>query len=327
MSFEIGELHPNSPHLFADLAVLLLLLSYKGRSYIHSNDLESLITSSDINSDEIDEEKDEQAEERSSAERHSRADRQIEDVLSQLEYRAKAFGDSYPFTVSGQKLKIKPSLNESHRVYRLLVSCSRLRSFNKAGIPQNWARVFARVAKIAMAGLASQSAVTRIFDANSDDRRDYYGTDLREALKVLGRDLAVLKVNEDECNKASSSGDAGYDLVSVLSFNDGAATHHALLGQCGAQETEWPKKTLEAHPINCQHFFQMQLAYQSVMFTPVCYRNTTGEWVNNKCTNGVLLVDRLRAIHLIGIQAAFADLSTQSWFIDFETKFGQFVFR
>jgi hypothetical protein len=40
MTFKIGEVHPNTPHLFADLVELLLLVGYERRDYIHKNDLE-----------------------------------------------------------------------------------------------------------------------------------------------------------------------------------------------------------------------------------------------------------------------------------------------
>ena len=55
MTFEIGELHPNSPHLFADLAELLLLANHNGRKFLHLNDLESLLNAGSISADEIDE--------------------------------------------------------------------------------------------------------------------------------------------------------------------------------------------------------------------------------------------------------------------------------
>src|SRR5690606_2938131 len=121
-------------------------------------------------------------------------------------------------------------------------------------------------------GMVPAHATVRIFDANSDDRRDYYTTDLRKALKILGRDLRVIKVNDDQCDKAGSAGDGGLDLVAVVDFDDGASNAFALLGQCGAQETGWPKKTLEAHPMRLRNYYQMQLDHPAVMFTPVCFR-------------------------------------------------------
>lgn len=324
-SFSIGELHPNSPHLFADLAELLLLVGYNGRSRLHANDLEALLVENIINADEIDQEEEENQAQTSSAARNSRRDLQIEDVMTHLAYRDLAFGAWYPFNVSGEMLEAGTGLTDTQRIYRLLLACSRLRSFGRSGLPQRWAKAFTRVARVAMAGLAPATANTRIFDANSDDRKHYYGTDLSKALRIMGRDLGVLHINEEECDKAGSSGDGGFDLIANLHFDDGAATAYAILGQCGAQETDWPQKTLEAHSLNCRSYFQIQFEYPSAMLTPICYRTATGEWVNNKSANGILLVDRLRIIHLIGAQQNCAtQIVANQWFADFEAEFFQF---
>jgi len=325
MIFEIGELHPNTPHLLADIAELLLLINYLGRSTLHKNDLESLLNTGLISSEELDDEKEAKIQDdvlkRSTAEKTTRLEDQLEDVLIQLAYRSKALLPYYPFSVKNETIKIVDELSEEHRVYRFLLACSRLRSFKGRGVPQRWARSFARLSNIAMGALAPMQATSRIFDANSDDRRHYYDTDLRLALPILGQDLGVISVNHDECRKADSSGDAGFDIVATLPFDDGAATNFAILGQCGSQEIEWPKKTLEAHSLNCRSYFQIQYDYPNVMFTPICYRNATGEWVNNKCSNGVLVLDRIRILSLLGSTDDWRALLHQEWFGQFENEF------
>lgn len=325
MSFEIGELHPNTPHLFADLAELLLLVGYDGRTRLHTNDLESLLTTGAISSDELDDEEDADQAEASSADRNSRHERQIEDVMTQLSYRAATFDACYPFTMRGETLEVHGTLTERQRVYRLLLACSRLRSFGGHGIPQRWARCFTELGRTALQGLVPPHATTRVFDANSLDRDTYYGTDLREALRVMGHDLGVIQINETECDRAGPSGDAGFDLIATLNFEDGAATAYAMLGQCGAQETGWPKKTLEAHALNCHRFFQVQFEYPSVMFTPVCYRTAAGEWVDNKCANGILLTDRGRILHLVEVQQRFDEIVGTPWFTSFENEFSGYA--
>ena len=329
MSFEIGEIHPNTPHLFADLAELLLLVGDVGRAYIHKNDLESLVSNGSITTEEIDGEVEAEQEaietEKSTAERTDRLEQQLEDVFTQLGYRANALGDCYPFTLDGEQLIMNSALIEKHRVYRLLLACSRLRSFGRKGLPQKWAKHFAQISRVALESLVPARAETRIFDANSDDRKNYYSTDLRVALRKMGQDLGVLSINEDECNKAGPSGDAGFDLIATIKFDDGAATNFALLGQCGAQEREWPSKTLEAHSINLLNFFQVQFNYPSTMFTPVCYRTSAGEWVDNKCANGVLLADRGRILNLIDARNQWVEIVQTPWFISFEQDFSNMV--
>jgi hypothetical protein len=321
MNFKIGELHPNTPHLFADLAELLLLINYGGRRSLHRSDIESVLTSGTISHEEIDDEDDEDDfRGTSSAERNGRIERQVDDIMTHLGYRAGALSAFYPFQFDGDKLTLHESLDSKQRVYRLLLACSRLRSFDSRGVAQRWAGSFTELSKIALIGLLPQHATVRIFDANSQDRRDYYSTDLRQALRRLGSDLGVA-VNEIECDKQAPQGDAGLDLVGVIDLVDGASTSFAILGQCGAQETNWPKKTLEAHSIKCRHFFHIQFDYPGVMFTPVCFRTATGEWFNNGSTNGIYLADRSRILKLLDLQNMCGHIAALPWFATFEKEF------
>ena len=101
--FNFGELHPNTPYLFADLAELALLVGYNGRTRLHKNDLESILAKSVISPDELDDEEDaEGIENLATAEKNDRQETQLEDVLTQLSYRFKALDDCYPFVVQGE---------------------------------------------------------------------------------------------------------------------------------------------------------------------------------------------------------------------------------
>lgn len=325
MSFNIGVINPNSPHLFADLAELLLISGWIGRKSLHKNDLEALFDQTPISADEVDQETlaDEEAEltHKSSAEKNSRLERQLEDALSHLSYRSKALGDFYPFYFNDEEIELKEVQSDGARVYKLLLACSRLRSFPKQGTPQLWAKKFAQLSQVAMQALVPRHAQVRIFDANSEDRKTYYSTDLRQALRILGKDLGVIKVNEEECDKSSASGDAGLDIVATFDFADGASVNYAILGQCGAQEKDWPKKTLEAHAWHLSHCFQQQFHPPSVMFTPVFYRTTSGEWIDNKPTNGIMLVDRQRILKLMGFHEGLENVVNSQWFQEFESEF------
>lgn len=111
-------------------------------------------------------------------------------------------------------------------------------------------------------------------------------------------------------------------MVALIDFDDGAATSFAVLGQCGAQETGWPKKTLEAHSLKYRNYFQMQFDYPGVMFTPVCFRTSDGEWSDNQSANGIFLADRGRILKLLDLQNQWLNISQEQWFIDFETELG-----
>lgn len=301
------------------------MVSWNGRSYLHKNDLESLLNEGDIAADEIDEESDAEAiqdtEGLSTAEKSNRREQQLEDVLSHLSFRHARLGNDYPFTINGEMIEIKNSLSDEQRIYRLLLACSRLRSFNKKGTPQRWAKAFTQLSRYALSALAPSLAQTHIFDANSDDRKKLYSTDLRKALPILGSSLGVLSINESECNSVNPAGDGGIDLVSYLNFEDEATVSFAIMGQCGAQETGWPSKNLEAHSIQLRSYFQIQFDYPSTMLTPVLYRTNLGNWYKNKATNGILLLDRLRIMHLLKHSGAVNEITLTDWFKQFEQEF------
>lgn len=323
--FKVGEIHPSAPHLFADLAELATIINYTGRSDLHKNDLISMKGQNNTSVDDIDQEQEENENEGSDAERNDRLERQVEDVWTQLDFRQNFLKDIYPFIVRGDTIFLKENLTSIQRIYIFLLACSRLRSFKNAqkGIIQFWAKHFAIVSKFCTSALLPTHSTVRIFDANSDDRKNYYGTDLRKALKKMGKDLAVPYINEEECDRASSSGDAGFDIVATIEFEDNLSSNYALLGQCGAQETEWPKKTLEAHALKLRTYFQVHFDIPTLMFTPVFYRNSNGEWVDNSPCAGVLVIDRARILQLLTKTNHCQNIVSAQWFRDFETLVGE----
>ncbi|WP_425317551.1 hypothetical protein [Pseudomonas nitroreducens] len=326
--FEVGDFLPNTPHLFADLVELLAFVKLDGKSSIHKNDVISLRQAGVTGAEEVDEEEKETAQLGYGAAKIDRIESQLEDTWTNLKYRESAFKDDYPFVIQGDEIRLKEQLTSRQRVYRLLTCCSRLRSFKKSkGAAQRWAKAFTNTCQVSMKGLVPAHASVRVFDANSDDRQSYYGTDLRNALKILGKDLGVLSINESECNSASASGDGGLDLVSVATESDGATTSFALLGQCGAQETNWPSKTFEAHAFAMRNFYQIQFDYPTIMFTPVCYRNADGAWVSNKPSNGVYLADRLRILSLIKKHTHIYQITQSDWFKNFEKELKSFEIK
>jgi len=322
MNFNVGNIQRSSPHLFSDLAELITLVDYTGRQDLHMSDLSAICAPAPTDLDEVDDETLSIASESCDAEVSDRVSRQLEDVWSHLEFRQATMGDNYPFLIEGDTIKLKTGLTDLQRIYVMLLACSRLRSFpQKGGVRQLWAGYFTKLSKYALASLLPAHAVVRIFDANSDDRREYYSTDLREALVKLGQDLGVASINHAECAKVHPSGDGGFDIIATVDFEDSLSSNFAILGQCGAQETEWPKKTLEAHSIKLRTYFQTHFDYQAAMLTPVLYRDSQGSWVDTSACAGVLLLDRLRILRLLGKHPNCPDITRSDWFLQFEQMF------
>lgn len=313
MEFNVGVTHRSRPHLLADLAELILVVKYDGTDELSKVRLESLVKEIPSSAEEIDEEESESEAAGQYAE--ELAECHLEDCWAQLEYRQAVFDDFYPFVVEGDILRWKPgTIATSSKLYIFLLICARLRSFPR-GVRQMAARRFVDVSSEAMRQLVGSGCIVRIFDANSQDRRDHYSTDLRTALNILADQLAAHSVHQATIDGVSSSGDEGLDLVAVRNFADTASGSYAIFGQCAARETEWPDKTLEAHPINFEGFFTLLNKPENAVFIPVCYRKADGKWVDSSKVCGCLLLDRLRILKLIksemekipGIVASYCD--------------------
>lgn len=328
MNFNVGDILPNTPHLFADLAELVAIINYTGRYDLHKNDLLSLSSQSNVSNEEADEEEAEIDAAPGDAERSERVERQLEDVWKQLEYREEFLGDMYPFEIEDDFIKLKRELNSSQKIYRLLVSCSRLWSFrSNGGLVQLWAKHFTELSKYALTGLLPAHANVRIFDANSPDRRTHYGTNLRKALRILGKDLGMPSIIEEACDAAETSGDAGFDIIATVEFPDELSSNFGILGQCGAQGKSWPSKTLEAHSLKLRTFYQVHFDHPSVMFTPVFFRTSQGKWVDTAPCAGVLILDRYRILHLLS-KTDHADAIVDSeWFRTFETDLASMILQ
>lgn len=303
MAFSIGTLERTSPHLMADLVELIVALNLDGRAEYQLDDVASLIEGQPGFDD---------------SETRTLRDSLV-DAWIHLGYRVERFDADYPFILRGGGLRLKSRLTSGARIYRLLLASSRLRSFDRT-LRSAWAATFALLSREALAQLMPETAKVRIFDVNSSDRKSYFGTDCRKALRVLGKDLAA-RTDEVECDSHGASGDAGIDLVGVVAWNDQAPGIHAILGQCAARETEWPQKRLEAHPIALRAYFWFLVEPVNAFFIPVLYRETTGSWITHTPASGCVLIDRLRAILLLRQQNVKSGIVSKHWFQKFERQF------
>ncbi len=320
MTFNVGPVHRKVPHLMADLVEILLVVGYDGCTHLSKQSAEALIAASQLHSEEADDFEREEMEDVADAEKHDRISVAMEDAWKILLYRDKFFGEAYPFDIDGQTIRPSLEITEGGRMYRFLLACSRLRSFNRSQRAA-WAKGFSYLSAFALKQGLPKKANVRVFDANSEDRRNFYSTDLREALKKLGRELHALSINEGECDKQSASGDATIDIVAAYPFEDGASGTIAALGQCAARETEWPSKRFEGHPDTLRAFYQLTHDPLHFTFIPLSYRLSTGEWVQGSKVTGTVVLDRGRILNLALVPEDCSEVINSDWFKGFEEAY------
>lgn len=298
MSFQLGVIPKTKPFQFADLAELLILVGEY--SELSVADLSRIIAEGQADPDSLgEEETDASRRPDPSAPVGTRDHQYASECFEHLRSRKKAFGRFYPFHFDGRTLKLKPNLTEPHRFYIFTLCCARLSSFPTAGgLRQAAAKTFTELSAQVMADMLPSGSVVRIFDANSSDRANHYGNNLRKALKQLAVDLCE-PPNLDAIEEQETSGDAGLDLVGIFDLKDASRGHIALFGQCASQQDGWTHKTLEASPERLRSLIQFSHAPGNVLFMPVFYRKTTGTWVNQLHTGSCILMDRLRIVKLL----------------------------
>jgi len=305
MAFQIGKIEQDASYLLADLLELLVAMGADGRKNYSPADMFSILTGTPGIGNFSD----------------PQLKQEIDDAFLDIDYRQKRFGPAYPFSLKKNLLSKKTTQSPGARIYILLLATSRLKSF-KNNLRSKWATTFARISRECLSQMMPDNADVRIFDANSDDRRNYYGTNLRNALQKLGDDLRVTHKDDVEIGRHHHAGDAGIDLVGIVSMDDHVEGAFAVLGQCAAQQTNWPEKRFEASPLSFKGVFSFLVDPFAALFIPVAYRDTSGSWLSKRPVSGVLVVDRLRFFLLLGRKMR-TSIAAKQWFTDFEAQFSK----
>ncbi len=299
---DYGRLEATRSHLLADAVEILCALDSQGP--VSQTDIFSLLTNSTRSPDELmevgeeDLDDNEYPDDLSSAEITSKIQAQADDCLSQLEFRSKAFGESYPFEIVDGILKPRDALSELNKLYLFLLVASRTRTFKVQGLTQRIAAHFEEISKEAMRHLMSTSSEVITFAANSEDRRTRFNTDLRRALPQLADFMGMEMSPLWDPQTQSPQGDAKIDLVGVQKLDEFEGGWSVFLGQCAAREDEnnWEQKRMEADINYHRARFHFAVPSQAVLFVPGCFRQADGKWASADKASNVILMDRLRIL-------------------------------
>ncbi len=293
-----GIINDRSPHLIADLCEII---SFHERTPVARGDIESFINAKggagllqDLQGN-------------GDTETNDRIQRLTEDAFQHLLYRAKAFGDWYPFLANHDVLELKETLDDRHKVYATLLIDSRLKML-EGGERIRHAAEFEKICHLALPALLP-AWNNYHFGVGGADRHQF-GNSLRKALPALAEklrdDVHLPRINE---LSPQDTGDAGIDLVSIYEWADNAQGLPAYFGQCAAQQVNWPEKKFEAHPLTHERFISFFHKPGTILFIPVCYHGPDGKWIDSQAFQTVL-IDRLRLIELFQARIDNGSLTT-----------------
>ncbi len=229
----------------------------------------------------------------------------IEEVFTHFKNRKEWFNDFYPFYVEDNIFCVPRDIRDKHKTYVSFLICSRLSNFDKSA-QHKLAKAFESVCAEALKKWIPSLEV-RIFASNSIDRKNYFGNNLRDALKKLAEDCngkATELIDNKHPNgqfKLKPNGDLGLDVVGYQPFKDQAQGKLIIFGQCAAGKENWKNKTMDAHYYSrFRSYITFACPPINMVFTPACFRDTDKDWYEDRPVMECLLVDRLRLCHMLG---------------------------
>jgi hypothetical protein len=243
-----------------------------------------------------------------------------DNVVDELDFRAKALGESYPFVLSARteawKLELKAEALETatHRVYIFCLLVSTLRDGRLISKPikdeakEDFAQLFQTVAYLAATQLMGNGGLS--FGSPRPDRSTFL-----EAIKQFTTSFGI---GEPRSSFLASSShkekDEGIDVIAWRSFADGRPGQVLLLGQV-ASGNDWLDKPVHTAVGRFLDWFVTHPSkfYLPAIFIPfvqhhgfeplksVAYEPAVRDYCRRKEIDFGLVVDRLRIVELITV--------------------------
>lgn len=217
------------------------------------------------------------------------------DLISFFEYRQHVYGESYPFEVEDDKIRMKSVLSADNLFYVYLLMSSHLGYF-KAGM-STLTTDFEHFSMLGLQYYFGPRAQLAVFGKNVSGRPTLFkGTEEQKFIKLAECFDAKMKSPVDF--SSYSSGDGGIDIVGWINFTDKSPGKVLIAGQCKCRK-DWSDSRFSSSPNALGGFIEMTHQNLNFSFIPICYRHTTGIWAVSQDVYGVILMDRQRLVTLI----------------------------
>ena len=233
----------------------------------------------------------------------------VDDWFKYLEYRARAFEDTYPFTIDTRltTLEVKRNLNEHQKLYVFLLIASSLRHFEQSEtyrITESFEKISAR----ALQSYFGDVAEIHLFGANTASR---YKGDKNSKIDKLSKDLCENKMVSDSHFNQNDSGDQGLDIVGWIPMADCNHGRLMIFGQCACGR-DWQDKQHSSSYDKWSRLIDLSVRPVNTIFVPYCFRNASGNWYANNEIQMSLMIDRLRIVKLCGsLKCPLDELSSE----------------
>lgn len=217
------------------------------------------------------------------------------DIAQQIKWRAEAFSNSYAFEQDRNSIKLSTDLSPDKKIYLFLLLSANLPFITKPN--QNiYAESFEDLSLLSLINMTGSKAENKRFAKNNND---FIGTKAQRFNNLFNK-IGSIGHCDEEHFRNRDSGDGGIDLVSWYKadeYENGNVM--SILAQCACSRSEWSKKQSEVSYDSISNLAQNTNRWNSMLFTPICFRDNFGRWFIKSATHNNILFDRLRIINFL----------------------------
>ena len=237
-----------------------------------------------------------------------------DDIVLRLNAR-KASYPGWPFELGGAVLRSVYDMQRAdHRLYVALLIASSLR-LCLATRSNEVTSAFEEISFQWLSRSLPQFWKVRPFGAHATLPDAYVGN-LREKFELLAADInAKLQMDADEYDPANT-GDGGLDLVAWQEIGDQRGNIPVIFGQCACSPTDWEHKQLDVTPAATEAHIAPQHPGAAYCFVPHDLSRGDGKWQRTVHRKRVVIVDRLRLLHLFKASNSWGALTNWPFVAD-----------
>lgn len=219
----------------------------------------------------------------------------VEDIFRLIRYRSAVYAEAYPFVCDNRNLlRVKPALNDIHKLYIYLLMCSHLKYFKTemSNLTGDFELISVQTLK---KYVPSNHLQVHIFGKNpKHTSAEFRGMNVQAKINQLALAINTTSVPGQRYPN-QSTGDAGADIVAWLPFPDNNGNMLLFMAQCKCSD-EWPDQRHTASYNAWCGKLELSNSNDNLSFIPYCYRASDGLWHQKQNTSGSIMFDRQRIL-------------------------------
>ncbi|EOU8887096.1 hypothetical protein ACN0AB_004767 [Escherichia coli] len=225
--------------------------------------------------------------------------------FEEINCRISHYGNNYPFTYDGNRIKKINNITHNHYIYILLLLCSSLKYLNGY---HSLTTLFEQISFASLKKYLPNNAEVHVFGVSSERNARYFGS-IEQKYSRLAQDLGLTRSTRPNVFRDRDNGDGGVDIVAWIPFRDdpNLDRKQIFLGQ-SASGKNWSYKQASVDRVK-NYIMDLPSNAQNILFVPYDFRDSNRYFCQNDEITASLIFDRHRIIKLIDIN----DINIGAW--------------